>query len=237
MASSDLGQLSGIHATGGNLRQRVCSIVTQRRRKSLCALSGRCAFKRKNDYTEFFRHVPDLAYTSDSFTPASFVSHASNIKREELAKVDLLPRIRYRVMIVRDLAPIFGAKDDELLKTLGILTRALDGEGLRVDSGDHGSRGYQGDYLFMLLAGTTPIMPRVFKVMGHAGQSFVLPSSFIHEREVTRYWFPRTAGIRGRRRNAFAEELLIHFCGRCGRQIQTALNGTKRVIPMIAFSS
>jgi hypothetical protein len=116
-----------------------------------------------------FFDVPELAYTSDSFTPASFVSHASNIKREELAKVDLLPRIRYRVMIVRDLAPIFGAKDDELLKTLGILTRALDGEGLRVDSGVHGSRGYQGDYLFMLLAGTTPIMPRVFKVMGTLG--------------------------------------------------------------------
>jgi hypothetical protein len=116
-----------------------------------------------------FFDVPELAYTSDSFTPASFVSHASNIKREELAKVDLLPRIRYRVMIVRDLAPIFGAKDDELLKTLGILTRALDGEGLRVDSGVHGSRGYQGDYLFMLLAGTTLIMPRVFKVMGTLG--------------------------------------------------------------------
>ena len=116
-----------------------------------------------------FFDVPELAYTSDSFTPASFVSHASNIKREELTKVDLLPRIRYRVMIVRDLAPIFGAKDDELLKTLGILTRALDGEGLRINSGVHGSRGYQGDYLFMLLAGTTPIMPRVFKVMGTLG--------------------------------------------------------------------
>src|SRR5260370_1639572 len=116
-----------------------------------------------------FFDVPELAYTSDSFTPASFVSHASNIQREELAKVDLLPRIRYRVMIVRDLAPIFGAKDDELLKTLGILTRALDGEGLRIDSGVHGSRGYQGDYLFMRFAGTTPIMPRVFKVMGTLG--------------------------------------------------------------------
>jgi len=116
-----------------------------------------------------FFDVPELAYTTDNFTPASFVSHASNIKREELAKVDMLPRIRYRVMIVRDFAPIFGAKEDELLKTMGILTRALDGEGLRIDSGVHGSRGYTGDYLFMLLAGTTPIPPRVFKVMGTLG--------------------------------------------------------------------
>ena len=183
-----------------------------------------------------FFDVPELAYTSDSFTPASFVSHASNVKREELARVDLLPRIRYRVMIVRDLAPIFGAKDDELLKTLGILTRALDGEGLRIDSGVHGSRGYQGDYLFMLLAGTTPIMPRVFKVMGTLGSRLFFLQ--LHsEREVTSNWFPKIGGIQGRRKNASVEKLLIHFCGRCGPQIPMALNGTKTAIPMIAFSS
>src|SRR5207244_7300340 len=116
-----------------------------------------------------FFDVRELAYTSDNFTPASFVSHASNVKREELANVDMLPRIRYRTLIVRDLAPIFGVKEDELLKTIGILTRALDGEGLETDSGVHGKRGYKGDWLFMLLAGTTPIPPRVFKVMGTLG--------------------------------------------------------------------
>ena len=52
-----------------------------------------------------FFDVPTLAYTTDNFTPASFVSHASNVKREELDKVDMLPRIRYRTLIVRDLAP------------------------------------------------------------------------------------------------------------------------------------
>jgi predicted transcriptional regulator len=116
-----------------------------------------------------FFDVPHLAYTTDNFTPASFVSHASNVKRDELANVDMLPRIRYRTLIVRDLAPIFGVKEDELLKTIGILTRALDGEGLETDSGVHGKRGYKGDWLFMLLAGTTPIPPRVFKIMGTLG--------------------------------------------------------------------
>src|SRR4030095_2484320 len=58
-----------------------------------------------------FFAVKELAYTTDSFTPASFFSHASNVKREELANVDMLPRIRYRTLIVRDLAPIFGAKN------------------------------------------------------------------------------------------------------------------------------
>jgi len=116
-----------------------------------------------------FFNMPDLAYTTDSFTPASFVSHASNVKREELPQVDLLPRIRFRTLIVRDLAPLFGAKEEELRKTMGLLTRVLDGEGLEIDSGVHGKRGYIGDYLFMMLAATTPVLPNVFDVMSTLG--------------------------------------------------------------------
>src|SRR5262245_445588 len=117
----------------------------------------------------FFDDANGLTYMTDHFTPASLVSHASNVKREELSAVDLLPRIRYRTLIVRELGSIFGAKDDDLRKSLGILTRVLDGEGLETDSGVHGRRGYKGDYLFMLLAGTPPIPPRVFKIMGNLG--------------------------------------------------------------------
>jgi hypothetical protein len=117
----------------------------------------------------FFDGVPELSYTTDNFTPASFVSHASNVRREDLGKVDLLPRIRYRVLIVRELGSVFGAKDDDLIKSFGILTRVLDGEGLETDSGVHGKRGYKGDYVFMLIGGTPPIAPRVFKVMGNFG--------------------------------------------------------------------
>jgi hypothetical protein len=39
----------------------------------------------------------------------------------------------------------------------------------RITNAVHGKRGYKGDWLFMLLAGTTPIPPRVFKVMGTLG--------------------------------------------------------------------
>ena len=117
----------------------------------------------------FFSRPEELAYTTDYFSAASFVSHATNVRREELSNVDLLPRIRFKTAIVRELNSILGAKEDDLIKSLGILTRVLDGEGLETDSGVHGRRGYTGDYTFMLLAGTTPIQPRVFKVMGNFG--------------------------------------------------------------------
>jgi 5S rRNA maturation endonuclease (ribonuclease M5) len=117
----------------------------------------------------FFTNPKELAYTTDYFSAAAFVSHATNVRREELSNVDLLPRIRFKTAIVRELGSILGAKEDDLIKSLSILTRVLDGEGLESDSGVHGRRGYSGDYTFMLLAGSTPIQPRVFKVMGNFG--------------------------------------------------------------------
>lgn len=117
----------------------------------------------------FFSELTELVYTTDNFSPASFVSHASNVKREDLAKIDLLPKIKHKTLMVRDLAPILGKRDDDLLTCMGILTRVFDGEGLEIDSGLHGQRGYKGDYLFMFLGASTPIAPKVWKVMGNFG--------------------------------------------------------------------
>lgn len=117
----------------------------------------------------FFSDIVELIYATDSFTPASLVSHASNRKKEALEQIDLLPRIRHRVLIVRDLAPIFAERQENLLKNLGVMTRVFDGEGYESDSGVHGKRGYKGDYTFMFLAGSTPIAPRVWRFMGNLG--------------------------------------------------------------------
>lgn len=117
----------------------------------------------------FFSELDELMYSTDNFTPSSLVSHATNRKREDLEKIDLLPRIRFRTLIVRDLAPIFAERQENLLKNLGVLTRVFDGEGYESDSGVHGKRGYRGDYTFMFLAGSTPIAPRVWKFMGNLG--------------------------------------------------------------------
>jgi len=117
----------------------------------------------------FFSDIPGISYSTDVFSPASFVSNSSNVKRKDLEKIDLLPRIRHKLFLIRDLAPIFGQRDDDLLKSLGVLTRVLDGEGLQTDTGVHGQRGYTGDYLFNVLAGSTPMNPRVWKLMGNLG--------------------------------------------------------------------
>ena len=117
-----------------------------------------------------FDEIEGITYSSDTFTPASFVSNAANVAKDKLAKLDLLPRIRRKMFLVRDMATIFSARDDDLMKNMGILTRVLDGEGLSTDTGIHGRRALRGDYLFMMLAASTPIPPRVWKVMGTLGQ-------------------------------------------------------------------
>lgn len=113
--------------------------------------------------------LPELMYPSDKFSPASFVSNAANVKREDLEKVDLLPRIKHRMFCIRDLATVFSAREEDLISNVGILTRVLDGEGLATDGGVHGQRSCIGDYLFMLLAASTPIPRRVWKIMGNQG--------------------------------------------------------------------
>ncbi|MDO8468502.1 MAG: hypothetical protein Q7S29_01970 [Candidatus Peribacter sp.] len=118
----------------------------------------------------FFDDIEGITYSSDTFTPASFVSNAATVAKEKLPKLDLLPRIRRKMFLVRDMATIFSARDDDLMKNLGILTRVLDGEGLSTDTGIHGRRALRGDYVFMMLAASTPIPPRVWKVMGTFGQ-------------------------------------------------------------------
>ncbi len=117
----------------------------------------------------FFAEIEGLTYASDKFTPASFVSNATNVKKEKLKDIDLLPRLRYKMFLIRDLATLFSKRDDDLNESLGLLTRVLDGEGLNTDTGVHGQRQYVGEYLFMVLAGSTPIPPRVWKMMGNLG--------------------------------------------------------------------
>ena len=108
-------------------------------------------------------------YRSDSFTAKSFVSHSTNVKRKDLDKIDLLPKIKHKTLITPEMATIFSAKDEHLIEIFGMLTRILDGKGFQNDSGTHGHRGYEGDYYFTWLGASVEIPHKVWKVLGNLG--------------------------------------------------------------------
>ena len=122
----------------------------------------------KTTTLDFFKKFP-LSHSTDKFTPRAFVSHVAQKTEEELAKIDLLPRIKDKVLISPDLTTLFGGKPEEIKETFSILTRVLDGQGLVIDSGVHGGRGYQGDYMFVWLGATTPIPHVIWDLFGNLG--------------------------------------------------------------------
>lgn len=116
-----------------------------------------------------FFYGQDQTYISDDFSPKAFVSHSANMEADKLEAIDLLPKIKNKILITPELAPLFKAPKDNLIENFAMLTRVLDGEGLNRDSGTHGHRGYSGDYKFIWLGGTTPLEARVWNVMGTIG--------------------------------------------------------------------
>jgi len=106
---------------------------------------------------------------SDSFTPKSFVSHASNVKKKELEKIDLLPKLKDRCLCTKELAPLFAGREDELRASFAQLTTVLDGEGLVTSSGVHGTRGYHEPINFAWLGATVPPSEKVFGLMAALG--------------------------------------------------------------------
>lgn len=116
---------------------------------------------------QLFRKYPNSFYT-DSFTPSSLVSHNASLTEEQLQKIDMMPKMKDRLVLVPELAPIFTAKDDDLQKMMGIITRVLDGHGLENDSGAQGHRKYD-NTMFVLLGAVVEIPPRVWKLLGTLG--------------------------------------------------------------------
>lgn len=106
---------------------------------------------------------------SDFFTSKSFVTHASNIKKEKLAEIDLLPKLRDACLCTKELAPLFSGREDDLRVAFAQLTSVLDGEGLVTSSGTQGTRGYPEPVNFCWLGATTPPRPRVFALMAALG--------------------------------------------------------------------
>jgi len=117
---------------------------------------------------ELFRGYSNTFYT-DNFSAKSLVSHNSSIKKEKLKEIDMLPKIKNKFFLTPELAPIFSAKDEDLLQVLGILTRVLDGHGYENDTGAQGHRGYNEDIMFTWLGAAVDIPFRVHKQLSVLG--------------------------------------------------------------------
>jgi len=162
-----------------NATKICCSVLTQLLipdvHNPFCLILVDSPSSGKTITLNFFRDIKNLAVFCDDFTPASFVTGIAGRTEEQLKKIDLLPRIQHKSLIVPEMASVLSANEDELRKRMGILTRVLDGEGYTNNTGVHGSRGYLGDYLFVFLGASTPFPLRVWKAMtGYGHRMFFL---------------------------------------------------------------
>jgi hypothetical protein len=128
----------------------------------------------KTTILKFLEGLEEMVYRSDDVTPASFVSHDSSKTEEQLKKVDLLPKIKHKTLLSRDMATWFAGDQEAVYKRMSIMAPLMDGDGYTRDTGSHGQRGYVGsDYRFNFTGATTPLSPRAWQVMGTVGNRLV----------------------------------------------------------------
>ena len=121
----------------------------------------------KTTLMNFFRLYNHTFY-SDIFTPNSLVSHNSAMTEEQLKEVDMLPKIKDKLVLIPEMAPLFTGKEDDLYKIIGIIIRLLDGDGLESDSGAHGHRGYP-PTMFSWIGAIVEIQPKIWKILSTLG--------------------------------------------------------------------
>ena len=124
----------------------------------------------KTQVFELFRRL-NYSYFTDKFTAKSFVSHSATVPKEKLKEIDMLPRIKGKILLTPELSPLFTGKDDEIKEQFGVITRILDGKGLETESGVHvhGQRGYHGDYMFTWLGAAVDIPNYIYKFLSTIG--------------------------------------------------------------------
>lgn len=112
--------------------------------------------------------LPDCIKTYN-FTSKSFVSHMANATKEEISKIDFLPKIKHKTLITPELGTMFSEREDKLASNLGILASILDGKGYISESGARGSRGYEGDYYFTWIGAIPSVSDHLLRTIGNLG--------------------------------------------------------------------
>lgn len=174
----------------------VCgAMVLQGRRRPLSLILEGISGSGKTAVVQMFMPKADLrlndyVYRSDKFTPKAFVTHAANVATGSLEKLDMLPKLRDKILLTKELAPIFAVREDELRDNIAILISVLDGEGFVSDSGMRGRRGYEESIIFNWIGATTPLPARVHRIMAQLGTRllfFEVPTITLSDNQVLDY--------------------------------------------------
>jgi len=134
--------------------------------------------------------LKDYIYRSDDFTAKAFVTHAANVSKEELNQIDLLPRLRDKILLTKELAPVFRGNEEKQTERFAVLISVLDGEGFISDSGMRGRRGYDEPILFNWIGATTPLSPKTHRIMSQLGTRFLfweVPAIELTDAELLEY--------------------------------------------------
>ena len=107
--------------------------------------------------------------TVDRITPAAFVANTMGKTDVELQQIDLLTRIKHKVMLTREMGMILRGGPDALKELFKVLTNVLDGKGYAPATATQGLRSLIGDYVFVWLGGTTPIPQRTWDIQVELG--------------------------------------------------------------------
>jgi hypothetical protein len=153
-------------------------------------------------------------YRSDKFTPRAFVSHAANKRRADLKKIDLLPRLEDKVLLTKELAPIFRGREQEMQDNFSTLISILDGMGFVSDSGMQGQRGYDRKILFNWIGATTPLPSSVHRLMSQLGTRllfFEVPSVALAETDLLAFAKNKEPSISQTACNNIVNEFLVEF--------------------------
>lgn len=121
-----------------------------------------------------------MSHRIDNFTPASFLTQATNVRQRDLSKVDLLRKIPYKIMRIPELGPLFNQPREILLENYAILARVFDGTGLINAGGVHGERRLTGDYMFGFLGATTPLSQSAWNIMAKVGSRLLFMNAEPH---------------------------------------------------------
>lgn len=153
-------------------------------------------------------------YRSDKFTPKSFVTHAANVKEEDLPRMDLLPKLENKVLITKEMAPLFRGRVEELQDNFSILIAVLDGKGFISDTGMRGRRGYDRSIVFNWIGCTTPLPVSTHRLMSQLGTRllfFEIPALEVTEEQLLEYAEHGDPGRAERECQRAMNEFLVQF--------------------------